>query len=415
MPQYEVTGSNVQGKTVKLIVDAESVRSARGKAKQQGLIPLTVNSAGSGGSASIKAAAIKEGDVAAKRSFLGGIKGREIAEMTRQLAVLLKAHVPIVESFNALVEQIEKKNMKRVLMAIRQYVKEGKGLAEGFALFPQHFNRIYINMVRAGESSGRLDVVLMRLADFYETQEKQKGKVIGALSYPIFIMLAGLGALTLIFIKVIPTIKTIFTDQGQALPWATQLLIDTSDFLDVYIWPMLIGTLLTLLLFERYIGTKKGRAQKDEFLLKAPIFKNLIKALSIARFGRTLSTLLASGVPMLEALEISKNVVDQHVYEVAIEQAKTQVQEGRSLAAALHQTTVFPPIVIHMIGVGEKTGELEPMLMNVAESYELQVDTAINAVTGLLSPLMVGVMVVFVGFIMMAILNPIMEMNSFAM
>ncbi len=415
MPQYEVTGTNVQGRTIKVLVDADSVRGARVKAKQQGLIPLSVVS-GNGGSAGIaKPVKNSDGEIIVKKSFLGGIKGREIAEMTRQLAVLLKAHVPVVESFNALVEQIEKRRMKKVLMAIRQYVKEGKGLAEGFALFPNHFNRIYVNMVRAGESSGRLDVVLMRLADFYESQEKQKGKVIGALSYPAFIMLAGAGALALIFIKVIPTIKSIFTDQNQTLPWSTQLLIDTSEFLNSYITILAPALLGILLLLERYIATEKGRAKKDELLLKIPVAKGLFKSLAIARFARTLATLLASGVPMLEALEISKNVVNQYVFEKAIESARIQVQEGRSLGQALYQTKVFPPIIIHMIGVGEKTGELEPMLINVAESYELQIDTAINAVTGLLSPLMVAVMVIFVGFIMMAVLGPIMEMNSFAM
>jgi len=413
MPQYEVTGTNVQGRTIKVLVDADSVRGARSKAKQQGLIPLTVASGSDSSGAPAKPTKNADGDIIVKKSFIGGLKGRDIAEMTRQLAVLLKAHVPVVESFNALVEQIEKRRMKKVLMAIRQYVKEGKGLAEGFALFPNYFNRIYINMVRAGESSGRLDVVLMRLADFYENQEKQKGKVIGALSYPAFIMLAGVGALALIFIKVIPTLKSIFTGQNQTLPWSTQLLIDTSEFLNAYLWPLLFGVLGSLYLLERYLATSRGRAKKDQLLLKLPAIKSLFRSLAIARFSRTLATLLGSGVPMLEALEISKNVVNNYVFEVAIADARIQVQEGRGLGQALFATKVFPPIVVHMIGVGEKTGELEPMLLNVAESYELQIDTAINTVTGLLSPLMVGVMVVFVGFIMMAVLGPIMEMNSF--
>lgn len=428
MAQYEVTGSTPQGKTMKIVVDADSVRSARSKAKSQGLIPLkVVAGSGSGGASRLPARTPRPSKgrssesssspieaPAPKKSFIGSISGREIAEMTRQLAVLLKAHVPIVESLNALVDQIEGRKMKKVLMTIRQYVQEGLGLAEGFAVFPTHFNRIYINMVRAGESSGRLDVVLMRLADFYEAQEKQKGKVIGAMSYPILIMLVAFGALLLIFAKVIPTIKEIFEGQGATLPWSTEFLIAASGIVNSYFVHIILAVLGTALFLERFIATEAGRRKKDEFLLKAPVINKLVRALAVARFSRTLSTLLSSGVPMLEALETARNVVNQAVYEQAIDDARTEVQEGLGLAVALNHTGYFPPIMIHMIGVGEKTGELEPMLMNVAESYEMQVDTAISTVTNVLSPIMVVGMVIFVGFIMMAILGPIMEMNQMA-
>jgi general secretion pathway protein F len=410
MPQYEVTGTNIQGKTVRVLVDADNVRGARMKAKGQGLVPLSVVS-GEGGGLS---AADPSGDSLKNVSIFGGVSTVEISEMTRQLAVLLKAHVPIVESLSAMIDQITKTKMKKILMAIRQAVKEGRGLAEGFAQFPNQFNRVYINMVKAGESSGRLDVVLMRLADFYENQVKQKNKVMGALAYPIIIMIVALGALVLIFVKVIPTITEIFTDMKGTLPLSTRMLIATSAYLQDYIWHLLIGGLAVAMLFERYLKTKAGREWKDRLLMKVPVVGPLVKALAVSSFARTLATLLQSGVPMLTALEIAKNVVNQSVYEEAIEHASTQVSEGRGLAVALFQTKVFPPIMIHMIGVGEKTGELEPMLFNVSENYELQVDTTVNALTSLLSPIMIVGMVIFVGFIMMAILGPIFEMNQFA-
>lgn len=412
MPQYEVTGTNPQGRTIKFIVDADSVRTARAKAKAQGVVPINVIS-GEGSKITTKNSNI-DAKTIQKPTLFGNVSVVEISEMTRQLAVLLKAHVPIVESLNAMIDQISKVRLKKILMAIRQTVKEGNGLAAGFELFPNQFNRIYINMVKAGESSGRLDVVLMRLADFYESQVKQKNKVVGALSYPMIIMVVAIGALILIFVKVIPTLTDMFKQMGATLPGSTQILISMSEFTASYLWHILIGLLTILVFGERYLKTKNGREAKDRLLLRLPIVGQLIRSLCVARFARTLATLLESGVPMLNALEIAKNVVNHSVFENAIEHATTQVQEGRSLGVSLFQTQVFPPIVIHMIGVGEKTGELEPMLYNVSENYELQVDTSINALTNMLSPIMIVVMVGFVGFIMMAILGPIMDMNQHA-
>lgn len=412
MPQYEVTGTNVQGKTVKLLVEADSIRSARARAKSQGIIPLSVIS-GEGLSVGISAAS-PDSKITKNLSLFGGVSVVEIAEMTRQLAVLLKAHVPVVESLTAMIDQITKMRLKKILAAIRQTVKEGNGLAAGFEQFPNQFNRVYINMVKAGESSGRLDVVLMRLADFYEAQVKQKNKVIAALSYPIIIMLVAFAALILIFVKVIPTLTDMFSQMGASLPTSTQILITMSEFTSNYLWHILITILGALVLIERYLKTKAGREFKDRLLIRLPIVGKLMRSLCVARFARTLATLLESGVPMLNALDIAKNVVNNSVFEEAIAHAATQVQEGRGLGVSLFQTKVFPPIVIHMVGVGEKTGELEPMLYNVAENYELQVDTTINALTNMLSPIMIVIMVGFVGFIMMAILGPIMDMNRLA-
>ncbi len=407
MAQFEVIGTDKNGRSMKIFIESDSSRNARIEAKRQGMIPLDVKTADA------KALA-KQKENPKGFSSMGGLSSTEIASVTRQLAVLVKSHVPVVESLSAMVDQSEKEKTKQVLMGIRQSVKEGKSLGDSFAQFPKLFNRVYINMVRAGESSGRLDVVLMRLADFYENQLKQKQKVTGALAYPVIIMIVALLALVVIFTYVIPNITKVFDNLNQALPWTTRLMIVTSEFFQKYIWAMLGGTLLSLWGLEKYVSTEKGRDWKDRVVLKLPVMGNLIRLLAISRFARTLGTLLKSGVPMLTSLQIGKNVVNHTVYERAIENVSVQVEEGRSLSLALKQTGEFPPIVIHMVGVGEKSGELEDMLMNIAEGYDREVDSAMEVMTSVLSPVMIIFMVGFVGFVMFAVLGPLMKMNQFA-
>ncbi len=406
--QYLVTASNSSGRTVKLVIESDSQKGARLAAKAKGLTPISVETA--------DAATLKksEGLAGQLTSSLSGIKSAELANMTRQLAVLLKAHVPVVESLSALVEQIENPKLKTMLGTIRQSVKEGRGLADGFAQFPKIFNKVYINMVKAGESSGRLDVVLLRLADFGEAQEKLKSKVIGALTYPIIMIVVGFVAMGVILIKVIPTVTQIFIDMDQVLPTPTRILIAISEFAQNYFFHILIGGLVIGILIERYIATPHGRLKKDQILLGVKVLGQLMRGLAVARFARTLGTLLASGVPMLTALTITRNVVSNAVFEEVIDEAGKAVGEGRSLAFSLKQSRQFPPIVIHMVGVGEKTGELEGMLANVADNYENQVDQTLNNLTSILQPVIMLVMAVVVGFIVMSVLLPILEMNSMA-
>lgn len=406
--QYQVTASNSAGKTVKVIIESDSVKGARQKARSQGLTPLEVITA--------DAKALKNaGGIAAKiTSPLGGISAAEVANMTRQLAQLLKAHVPIVESLSALVDQIDNTKLKTLLGTVRQNVKEGKSLADGFELFPKVFDRVYVNMVRAGESSGRLDVVLLRLADFREAQVKLKSKVVGALTYPIIMVVVGFLVLAVIFVKVIPTVTRIFEDMNQTLPTPTKILISISEFAQNYIWHGAIGFLVIALLIERYVATPTGRLKKDRFLLKISVLGKLFRSLAVARFSRTLGTLLSSGVPMIGALQITRNVVSHAVFEGVIDNATILVQEGRSLSYSLKTSHEFPPIVIHMVGVGEKTGELESMLFSVAENFEGQVENLLNTLTALLQPIMMIVMAALVGFIVLSVLLPILEMNSMA-
>jgi len=412
MSQYEVKGIDQSGRNVKMIIEGDSIKTARTKARAQGITPTSVESVD--GSSRNSTAASSSGSMT--RGFsnpFGAVSTTDLANMTRQLASLIKAHVPIIESLTAMVDQIDSTKLKKILLTVRQQVNEGKSLADGFALFPQVFDRVYVNMVRAGESSGRLDTVLLRLADFSENRVKLKNKVVGALTYPIIMVVIASLVMALILVKVIPAITGIFIDMGQELPTPTKILIFISDFLQSYIWIIVFSILATALLIERYIKTESGAYKKDRLLLDVPILGRLFKSISVARFARTLGTLLAAGVPMLPSLEVTRNVVSNKIFEDIISNTSNMVSEGRSVAYSVKQSGEFPPIVVHMIGVGEKTGELENMLLNVAENYELQIETILDRLTGLLEPLLMIVMAVVVGSIVISVLLPIFEMNQF--
>lgn len=404
---FEVTAADANGRTVKKNVEADNVKAARSKVRSLGLTPISVSVADSASIAKQTAAQMFTNP-------LGGIKDTEVSYMTRQLASLIKSHVPVVESLSAMVEQEENMKLKQILSAIRQSVSEGRGLGEGFAQFPNVFDRVYINMVKAGESSGRLEVVLIRIADFLEARLALKNKVVGAMTYPIIMVIVGTLILGVIFVKVVPQITRIFTDMKKALPIPTRILIAVSNFLQEYITVLSIAVILIGFMMAMYLKTSAGRAKKDRMMLKLPLFGPLTRKIVVARFAKTLGTLLQSGVPMLTALQITRNVVSNALFEDIVDQAGVFVQEGRPLAYALKQSRQFPPIVVHMVAVGEKTGELETMLSNIGDDYEGQVETTLGTMTSLLEPMMMLGMALVVGFIVMAVLIPIFEMNEFA-
>ena len=407
MANYQVEAKNPAGKTVMVFVEADSPRTARVKARSQGLTPISV-------AITDAATAEKNEEKQKMRLSVGsGVNIQELSAMTRQLATLIKAHVPVVESLSAMVEQIESPKLRPVLITIRQHVREGKSLGDGFALFPKIFDRVFVNMVKAGESSGKLDVVLLRLADFAENRVRLKNKVQGAMVYPVVMIVVGLLVVSVIVVKVVPQITQIFVDMGQVLPLPTRIMIALSDFLGTYGVYVLFGLLFAGVVTERRVKTESGREAKDKFLLKIPVVGNLLRELVISRYARTLGTLLNSGVPMLTSLEITKNVVSSVPYERAIEDLAVQVSEGRALHKAMKQSGEFPPIVTHMVGVGEKSGELEDMLLNVASSYEQQVESRIGQLTALMEPLLIVVMAGAVGFIVISVLLPIFQMNQF--
>lgn len=405
MPVYEYKGLNASGKTVKGIQNADSQAALRQLLQSQGVYVTDVWE-GKGG-----ASARRDGDVDFKK-MIERVTLRDISVLTRQLATLTKAGIPLVESLNALSDQVEKDELKRVLSDVRQKVNEGSSLAKALGDHPKHFSNLYVNMVKAGESSGNLDVVLARLTEFLEAQIELRGKIIGAMVYPIIMMVVGLGIMSLLFIFVIPKITQIFEDQDAALPLITQLLIGVSHVFSNYwfiLFPLIGGAVYA---FLRWKKTPDGKDTWDRFVLKVPVFGPLVRMIAVARFARTLGTLLASGVPLLTALDIVKNILGNNRLIEVVEDARVNIREGESIAQPLKRSGEFPPLVTHMIAIGERSGQLEEMLDNVAAAYNQQVDMRVQALTTVLEPLMIVGMGIGVAIIVFAVMLPILQLNQ---
>jgi general secretion pathway protein F len=414
MPVFEYSGLTEAGKNVKGLRDAESSKALRLLLRKDGVFITEVRSADAATVAAgpQKAGLAREIDVAAALGF-GGVSSQELAIATRQLATLLGAGITLVESLTALVDQVEQQRLKKVLGVVKQKVNEGSSLADALGEHPKIFTKLYINMIRAGESSGALDVVMVRLADFTESQAQLRNKLIGAMLYPAIMVLVGIAIVGILFAVVIPKVTKIFDDMNVTLPWTTQILIATSTFTSNYWYVIVIGIPLIIYGIRRWVKTPKGRAWWDRTQLKAPVFGELVRMLAISRFAKTLATLLASGVPLLTAMDIVKNIVSNTLLSGVIEQARDAIREGESIAAPLKRSGQFPPLVFHMIAIGEKSGQLEEMLQNVSRSYDSQVEMRITALTSLLEPVMIVTMGVGVAFIVFSILMPIMQLNTF--
>jgi general secretion pathway protein F len=336
----------------------------------------------------------------------------DVAVMTRQLATLVKAGVPLVDSLSALTEQVEKESLVRILNTVREGVNEGTSFSKTLEGHPKAFPPLYVNMVAAGEASGTLEAVLERLADFMEGQARLKGKVVAALAYPLLMVVIGTVLVGVLMVAVIPKVTTIFDSLGQELPWYTKLLIFVSNTASGYWWLVLGLASIGWYLFRRWHRSPKGRMRWDTLLLRVPIFGRLNLLIAVARFSRTLATLLSSGVQLLTAMEIGRNVLGNARLQSVVADAIGSIREGESIAVPLRRSKAFPPMVTHMIAVGERTGQLEEMLENVSRAYEADVETRIATLTSLLEPVLIVVMGSVVGFIALSILMPLIQMNS---
>jgi general secretion pathway protein F len=337
-----------------------------------------------------------------------------VSTLTRQLGTLLKAGVPLAEALGALVDQIEKPGLKRVIAQVKTQVNEGSSLGDAMSKSPKVFEDLYVNMIRAGEASGNLDAVLFRLADFLEAQNRLRAKIISALFYPVVMTIIGAGIMTILMVSVVPKVTSIFADTGKALPWNTQLMIGISD--TVSSWKGLVVAFVIVgmvLAFRRWKRTPRGRAWVDRVVLKLWVIGPLARQIAITRFAKTLATMLSSGVPLLRALDIVKSILGNTVLQKVVEDAKESIKEGESIAAPLKRSGEFPPIVTHMIAVGERSGQLEKMLEEVAHAYDLEIDLKMGRLTTLLEPVMILLMGGSVAFVVFSILMPIMEMNDF--
>lgn len=321
--------------------------------------------------------------------------------------------MPLVPSLSILMQQEKNPLLKKSLAQIREQVTEGKSLTEAMSEFPRIFPPFYLNMVRAGEASGTINLVLERLADFSENQQALMSKIRSALAYPIIMFIMGSAVIFLLMTFVVPKITTIFTDMNQTLPLVTIVLIKVSNFLKAFWWLILILLFAGIAAFKYMTaGTDAGRHSWDNIKLRLPIMGQISRKIAVARFCRTLATLLQSGVPLLAAMEIVRNIVNNVVIGDAIHQAARDLEEGKGLSGPLNKSGLFPPLVTEMIAVGEQSGTLEAMLNRIAVAYENESQANIMIMTSLLEPLMILVMGLVVGFIVVSILLPIFEMNQ---
>jgi len=411
MAVYEYKGLDARGKAVQGIIDSDGAKGARARLRKQGVFPTEVKeqSTGSGGGAAKSQGLSREVDISGALQRVGV---KDVAEVTTQMATLVGAGIPMVEALTAMQDQCEKAKMEVILADVREKVNQGSSLAKALEGHPKVFSDLYVNMVAAGEASGNLDVVLHRLASYTEGQVKLRGKLISAMIYPVLMSLVG-GAIVLgLFVFVIPRIRRVLESFGQALPAITKVVLAFSELMVGWWWAVLILAVLGGWLFRRWKATPEGRMKWHALLLSLPLLGPIVRRVAVTRFCQTLSTLLDSGVPILTAIGIVERVVQNDVLAKAIREAAENISEGESIATPLRQSGEFPPLVTHMISIGERTGELESMLGKVAEAYEAQLESTLEGLTSLLEPLLILLMGGVVGFVAMAIMLPMLNMSN---
>ncbi|MDJ0763743.1 MAG: type II secretion system inner membrane protein GspF [Myxococcota bacterium] len=405
MPIYEYKGiRRSDGKGVKGLQDADGEKSLRAQLKRDGILITDIRE---------KDHRERRGEIDFKKLFVNRVGKLDIAATTRQLATLTKAGISLVEALTAVIDQNEKPDLKGALTDVRDQVNQGMSLSEAFGRHPKLFDTLFCNMVHAGEQSGTLEQVLARLADFIEAQSKLRNKVFSAMAYPAFMALFGLLIIGVMMIVVVPKVTSIFENFGRELPWYTEVLIAMSNFFRGFWWLALALLITAIYAFNKWKQSPDGKQRWHRFILWSPIFGGLAMMIAISRFSKTLATLLVSGVPIVTAMDITKGVLGNVVLETVISEATSSIQEGESIAEPLKESGRFPPIVTHMIAIGERSGQLEQMLENVAESYDAQVESKVAALTSMLEPVMIVLMGAGAGGIAAAILMPLIQMNEF--
>jgi general secretion pathway protein F len=406
VPLYQYQGiRKADGKGAKGSRDADNEKALRAALKRDGILVSEI--AEKGTAADRKA-------VDFKKLLFQRVKKADVELATRQLATLTRSGISLVESLTAIIDQADKPDLKTALIDVREQVNQGMSLSDAFGRHAKYFDTLYCNMVHAGEQSGTLEQVLGRLADFMAAQNKLRGKVMAAMAYPAIMAVMGLMIITVMMVVVVPKMTSIFQTFGNAaLPLPTRMLIATSEFMQSFWWLLLLLLIGAIFGFRKWKRTPKGEFKWHRFVLWSPLFGRLSMMIAISRFSKTLSTLLRSGVPLLTAMDITKGVLGNVVLQQVIVDASSSIREGESIAEPLKASGRFPPLVTHMIAVGERSGQLEEMLENVALSYDSQVENRVAALTSLLEPLMIVVMGLGAGSIAVAILMPLMKMSEF--
>jgi len=400
VPRFDYAGYDSTGRKVTGTVEGSSRRAALEQLRSDGIFPGTLS----------------EEDPRRSGSLFFALRERvgsaELAVAARQLATLLGAGLPLDETLATVATQLEHPRLAGTLSQVREAVLQGAALHAALGQHPRLFPPLFIGMVEVGESSGTLDQALARLADFLEDQARLQSRITAALTYPLLMALVGSAVLFFLIVFVVPKITRIVEDLGQALPLPTLLLIQGSALFERYWWLLLLLALFAGWLLRRHLRTPAGRRQWDLWLLRAPLFGRLNQMIATARLTRTLATLLKSGMPLLRALEVTAGLLTNSALRRALQETATSVREGEGLAEPLRRSGVFPPMLTQMAAIGEKSGELEAMLLRVAESYEHQSDLRIAGLLALLEPMMILLMGGVVGFIVLAILLPIFQASS---
>jgi general secretion pathway protein F len=409
MAAFEYQAVNNRGKTIKGVIEGDTPRQVRGLLRDQGLMPTAVS------------ATLVRGKAGAKKSTLsssfgqspgGKVSTAELALITRQLATLVESGLPLEESLMAVAEQCEKNRIKSMLMGVRTKVTEGYGLSESMAEYPKIFNRLYRAMVAAGEKSGHLDKVLNRLADYTEQRQQMRSQLIQALVYPIIMTVVAVGVIAILLTAVVPKIVGQFEHMGENLPGTTQFLIASSDFLRDYGLALVLIVAAIMLAFSQLLKKPHFEMAFHKFTLQIPGVGKVARGINTARFARTLSILTASAVPLLESMRISGQVLDNLHIKKQVSSATDKVREGASLRVSLEQTKLFPPMMLHMIASGEKSGQLEHMLGRAADNQDKEFEALVSISLKAFEPALMVAMAGIVLFIVMAILQPILQLNS---
>jgi type II secretion system protein F len=401
MARFRYVALDRSGKQVAGEIAAETPEDVKHRLRDMGYFPSRVE----------EAAAVALGRPAEARRRRG-ISGTDVVVMTRQLADMTAASLPMFRSLSVLVEQADSAALRGILETIRTDVQQGRPLSESLARHPRYFPDLYVNMVRAGETSGHLDAVLLRLAEFLEKSMQRKSQIISALLYPAVLMTVAIGAVAFIIGFLIPKLAALFQEMEQTLPLITQILLAVAGVLSHIWWAIVLLIVVVVLGVRWYAGTAAGRENLDLLALRMPLMGPIWHKMAVSRLARTFGTMLAGGVPILAALEISGNAVGNRPMARAVDAMRDDVREGTNLALALDHTDAFPPLLIHMAGVGEETGQLPDMMARVADSLDFEVDSTLGRLTTLLEPIVIIVMGVIVGFIVLAVLLPIFQINA---
>lgn len=423
MPRYTYVALDSRGQESTGLVEASSANEAIGELRQAGYFPTNVYEEESNASLPTKTARPKTKAARAKRKAGSKnivlfqrktVKAKVLMIFTRQLATLIDAGLPLLRGLNVLAKQERDSVLKSTINKVADSVQGGSTFSEGLAQHPRLFNDLYVNMVRAGELGGVLEVVLTRLAEFQEKAQKIKNKVVAAMVYPIIVLVLALAILMVLMIFIVPRFEAIFHDMlgDKPLPAITLFVIGVSSFMQNH-WAILLGFLLGIIVLSKLVGrTRAGRAVLDRVKLRAPLFGDLIRKTSISRFSRTLGTLVTSGVPILQALTITRETAGNMVIARAISLVHDSVKEGESIVQPLETSGAFPPMVVSMIDVGEETGQLPEMLLKIAEVYDDEVDNSVAALTSLLEPIMIVLLALIVGTIVIALFMPLIGIIS---